>query len=67
MDFGCDAGATLSALSDHFSVIGVEPDSGARDAAKNLGTKFFVSAETALAGNIQVDMVPLFDIIECFL
>lgn len=66
LDFGCGAGDTLSALSDHFNVIGVEPDSGARDAARKLGYKVFESAETALASNTQVDIVTLFHVIEHF-
>ena len=66
MDFGCDAGATLSAPSDHFGVIGVEPDRGARDAARKLGHKVFESAETALASNIQVDIATLFHVIQHF-
>jgi len=66
LDFGCGAGTMLSALSDHFSVFGVEPDSCARGAARNLGHKVFESAETALASNVQVDIVTLFHVIEHF-
>jgi hypothetical protein len=63
-DFGCDAGTTLSTLSNQFNVIGVEPNNGARDAAKKLGHKIFESAETALASIIQLDIVTLFHVIQ---
>ena len=66
LDFGCGAGTMLFTLASDFNVIGVEPDSGARDAAKKLGHKVFESAENAIADNIQVDIVTLFHVIEHF-
>ncbi len=56
----------LSALVDNFNVIGIEPDSGARDAAIHQGHEVFESAEIALASKVQVDMVTLFHVIEHF-
>jgi 2-polyprenyl-3-methyl-5-hydroxy-6-metoxy-1,4-benzoquinol methylase len=66
LDFGCGEGAMLSALSSDFNVIGVEPDIGARDAARKLGHKVFESTETAIASNTQVHIVTLFHVIEHF-
>jgi 2-polyprenyl-3-methyl-5-hydroxy-6-metoxy-1,4-benzoquinol methylase len=66
LDFGCGSGGMLSAFATNFRVIGIEPDSGARDTAKDLGHTVFESAETALANNVQVDMVTLFHVIEHF-
>jgi 2-polyprenyl-3-methyl-5-hydroxy-6-metoxy-1,4-benzoquinol methylase len=66
LDFGCGSGGMLSAFATNFRVIGIEPDSGARDTAKDLGHTVFESANTALTNNIQVDMVTLFHVIEHF-
>lgn len=66
LDFGCGGGGMLSALSGDFNVFGIEPDSGSGDAARKLGHKVFESADTALASNIQVDVVTLFHVIEHF-
>lgn len=66
LDFGCGSGGMLTALANNFSVIGLEPDSGSRDAAIRLGHEVFESAEIALASKVQVDMVTLFHVVEHF-
>ncbi len=66
LDFGCGAGAMLTTLANEFNVVGVEPDSGAGDAARKLGHTVFGSAEDALVSNIQVEIVTLFHVIEHF-
>jgi SAM-dependent methyltransferase len=66
LDFGCGSGGMLSAFATNFSVIGIEPDGGARNAAKDLGHTVFESAETALVNNLKVDIVTLFHVIEHF-
>ena len=66
LDFGCGSGGMLSAFATDFKVIGIEPDSGARDTAIDLGHTVFESAETALVNNLKVDIVTLFHVIEHF-
>jgi SAM-dependent methyltransferase len=66
LDFGCGSGRMLSAFATDFRVTGIEPDSGARDTAIDLGHTVFESAETALANNVKVDIVTLFHVIEHF-
>ena len=66
LDFGCGSGGMLSAFAANFGVIGIEPDIGARDIAKDLGHTVFESAETALANNVKVGIVTLFHVIEHF-
>jgi 2-polyprenyl-3-methyl-5-hydroxy-6-metoxy-1,4-benzoquinol methylase len=66
LDFGCGSGGMLSAFATNFRVIGIEPDSGARNTAKDLGHTVFESAETALANNVNVGIVTLFHVIEHF-
>ena len=66
LDFGCGSGGMLSAFATNFSVIGIEPDGGARNIAKDLGHTVFESAETALVNNLKVDIVTLFHVIEHF-
>jgi SAM-dependent methyltransferase len=66
LDFGCGSGGMLSAFATNFSVIGIEPDGGARNAAKDLGHTVFESAETALVNNLKVDIVTLFHVVEHF-
>jgi 2-polyprenyl-3-methyl-5-hydroxy-6-metoxy-1,4-benzoquinol methylase len=66
LDFGCGSGGMLSALANNFNVIGLEPDSGAREAAIRLGYEVFESVEIALVSKVQVDMVTLFHVVEHF-
>jgi 2-polyprenyl-3-methyl-5-hydroxy-6-metoxy-1,4-benzoquinol methylase len=66
LDFGCGSGGMISAFASDFKVIGIEPDSGARHAAKDLGHTVFESAEVAEFNNVQVDLVTLFHVIEHF-
>ena len=66
LDFGCGSGGMLSAFARNFSVIGIEPDRGARNKAKDLGHTVFESAEIALANNVKVDVVTLFHVVEHF-
>ena len=66
LDFGCGSGGMLSAFATDFRVIGIEPDSGARDTAIDLGHTVFESAETALVNNLKVDIVTLFHVVEHF-
>lgn len=68
LDFGCGSGEMLVAFSDSCTVLGIEPDSGARELAKKkvqLGSIYESSASVKMQ-EILVDVVTLFHVVEHF-
>jgi 2-polyprenyl-3-methyl-5-hydroxy-6-metoxy-1,4-benzoquinol methylase len=68
LDFGCGSGEMLEAFSGTYTVLGIEPDSGARELAKKkvqLGSIYESSASVKMQGTL-VDVVTLFHVVEHF-
>ena len=68
LDFGCGSGEMLEAFSDTYIVLGIEPDSGARELAKKkvqLGSIYESSASVKMQGTL-VDVVTLCNVVEHF-
>lgn len=68
LDFGCGSGEMLKAFSDTYTVLGIEPDFGARELAKKkvqLGSIYESSASAKMHGTL-VDVVTLFHVVEHF-
>ena len=68
LDFGCGSGEMLEAFSHTYTVLGIEPDSGARELAKKKvqsGSIYESSASVKMQGTL-VDVVTLFHVAEHF-
>ena len=66
LDFGCGFGTMLNALASDFEVSGLEPDEGARLAARGEGHKVFSDTNEILNQNLKFDFVTLFHVVEHF-
>ena len=66
LDFGCGFGTMLNALASEFEVSGLEPDEGARLAARSDGHKVFADTNEILNENLKFDYVTLFHVVEHF-
>ena len=66
LDFGCGFGTMLNALASDFEVSGLEPDEGARLAARGEGHKVYSDTNEILNQNSKFDFVTLFHVVEHF-
>lgn len=66
LDFGSGNGEMISALSDQFSVEGLEPEEQARKKCINEGKKVSASVDEITKSSAKFDLVALFHVVEHF-
>jgi SAM-dependent methyltransferase len=66
LDFGSGNGEMISALSDQFSVEGLEPEEQARKRCISEGIKVFASVDELTKSSAKFDLVTLFHVVEHF-
>jgi len=64
LDFGCGTGEMLRAMSEFYTVSGVEPDQQAREKAQAFGNVIWDSAVDAISSGEKYDLVTLFHVVE---
>jgi len=66
LDFGSGNGEMISALSEHFSVEGLEPEEQARAKCVSEGKKVSASIDELIESSAKFDLVALFHVVEHF-
>jgi 2-polyprenyl-3-methyl-5-hydroxy-6-metoxy-1,4-benzoquinol methylase len=66
LDFGSGNGEMISALSEHFSVEGLEPEEQARAKCVSDGKKVSASIDELIKSSEKFDLVALFHVVEHF-
>ena len=66
LDFGSGNGEMISALSEHFTVEGLEPEEQARAKCVSEGKKVSASIEELVESSAKFDLIALFHVVEHF-